>query len=113
MPSQSPSNAGSIYGHAAGFLLLGVRRRGARSGSKIVRNSVGDFVVAGVAAGFAVVESVLAEANLHLRLAQATIALALAAVLGHFALHAAVLVLGGSSHGRTVAAGRARGKCRW
>ena len=65
--------------------------------------SVCDFVVASVAAGFTIVESVLAEADLHLGLAQAAVALALAAVFRHLALHAAILSRRRSGHGRTVA----------
>jgi hypothetical protein len=73
---------------------------------------VGDFIVAGIAAGLAVKEAVLAEADLHLRLAEAAVALALAAVFGHFALHAAVLVFGcaGGGHGGKFSSGAAAGK---
>jgi hypothetical protein len=72
---------------------------------------IGNFVVAGVAAGFTVEETILAEANLHLGLAKAAVALALAAIFGHFALHAAVLVFGGRGrHGRTVPPGWFGGK---
>jgi hypothetical protein len=73
---------------------------------------VGDFVVAGFAAGQAVVEAVLAKADIELRLAEAAVSLAVAAVFAHFALGAAVL-LGGCSHGLTLTRRGEREKCRW
>jgi hypothetical protein len=80
-----------------------------RKDSKIIE-SVGDFVVAGVAAGHAVKEAILAEANVGLGLAQAAVSFAVATVFGHFALHAAILVLGGGGHGGTVTLGWLPGK---
>ena len=53
-------------------------------------------MVAGVAAGFAVHEAVLANADVQLRLAEAAELVALALSLGHFALSAAVLGRAGS-----------------
>jgi hypothetical protein len=68
-------------------------------------------VVAGVAAGFAVHEAVLANADIELRLAEAAELIALALSLGHFALSAAVLGLAGSSgHSSNVALRWRRGK---
>jgi hypothetical protein len=59
-----------------------------------------DFVVAGFAAGIAVVQAVFAEANVNLRLAGAAILLAFAAFFGHFTLHADVFFAGsGRGHG--------------
>ena len=51
---------------------------------------------AGVAAGFAVHEAVLANANFEHGLAKAAVLLALALALGHFALCAAVFAWAGS-----------------
>jgi hypothetical protein len=81
---------------------------------KSLFGSVGDFVVAGFAAGQAVKEAIPAQPNIHLRLAKAAVSLAIAAVFGSLTLHAAILVFRGSSgHGGTVAPGRVWGKCRW
>jgi hypothetical protein len=96
------------------FITRNFRRSSVKNDTAISQaGSVCDFVVASVAAGFTIVESVLAEADLHLGLAQAAVALALAAVFRHLALHAAILVFGGGGHGGTVAPGWVQGKCRW
>jgi len=57
---------------------------------------VGAFVVAGVAAGFAVQEAVLADPDIELRLAQAAVLIALALVFRHFALGATEFAVAGS-----------------
>jgi hypothetical protein len=59
--------------------------------------SVRGFVVAGVAAGFAVHEAVSADADVELRLAKTAEPFALALVFSHFALAAAVFGVPGSS----------------
>jgi hypothetical protein len=59
---------------------------------------VGSFVIAGAAAGFAIHEAVLADADIELGLAQAAELIALALRLRHFAL-AATLFTAGSSGG--------------
>jgi len=69
------------------------------------------FVAASFAAGRAIEEAILAEPDIELALAQATVLLAFAAVFGHFALHAAEFFDGGG-HGRTVAPAVAKAKCR-
>jgi hypothetical protein len=51
-----------------------------------------DFVVAGFAAGIAVVQAVFAKTDVNLRLAGAAILLAFAAFFGHFALHTDVFL---------------------
>ena len=56
------------------------------------------FVVAGGSAGFAVHQSVFADADIELRLAQDAELIALALIFHHFALAAAKF--GGSSSGR-------------
>jgi hypothetical protein len=67
-------------------------------------------VVAGVAAGFAVHEAILANADIELRLAEAAELIALALSLWHFALSAAVLGLAGSGrHSSNVALSIASG----
>jgi len=53
--------------------------------------SVGDFVVAGVAAGLAVVETVVAKTRIDLALAEAAVFFTLAALLALVALGAEVL----------------------
>ena len=61
-------------------------------------------ITARFAAGFAVIEAILTQADFHQRLTEAAILFAVAPVFRHLALHAAVLpVCGGSGHGRTVA----------
>jgi hypothetical protein len=68
------------------------------------------FVVASFAAGFAVHESVLADADVELRLAEATELIALALRLRHFALAAAALAVGGSGgHRNNLALGGGMG----
>ena len=52
------------------------------------------FVVARLAAGRTIIKAVLAEADIDLRLAEAAVLLAFAALFGHLALHAAVLDFG-------------------
>jgi len=71
-----------------------------------------DFVVAGFAAGQAIVQAILAEADVKLCLAEAAVPFALAAVFGHFALGAAML-LGGGGHGQTLARRHGAEKFRW
>jgi hypothetical protein len=71
------------------------------------------LVVAGLAAGWAVVEAVLAEADIGLPLAQATVLFAIALFFLRLALGAAEAVFGGSAHGRTLTLVGGRGKCRW
>ena len=60
--------------------------------SRLIRG----LVIAGVAAGFAVHEAVLANADFEHSLAKAAVLLALALVFGHFALCATVFGLAGS-----------------
>ena len=68
-------------------------------------------MVAGVAAGFAVHETVLANVDIELRLAEAAELIALALSFGHFALSATVLGLAGSGrHSSNVALRRRCGK---
>jgi hypothetical protein len=52
--------------------------------------SVGSLVVAGAAAGLAVHEAILADADLEYGLAEAAVLVALALVFWHFALGATV-----------------------
>jgi hypothetical protein len=67
---------------------------------------IGGFVVAGAAARFAVHEPVVADADVECGLAEATIFIALALTLGHFALCAAALGLAGSGgHKSNLSAG--------
>src|ERR1700674_115196 len=61
------------------------------------------LIVAGFAAGLAIVQAILAKADLHERFAEAAVFFAVAAVFRHLALQAAVLPRGSSGHGRTVA----------
>jgi len=64
------------------------------------------FVVAGDAAGFAVHEAVLANADLEYGLAEAAVLIALALFFRHFALSAAVFGLAGSGgHSHNLALG--------
>ncbi len=78
------------------------------------RVSVRHFVVAGFAAGLAIVEAILAEANLQLRLAGAAVLFALAAVFRAIALHAKVFGFsGGSGHIRNVSRPAECAKFRW
>jgi len=82
----------------------------AASGQDLARDSV----IAGFAAGVAIVQAILAEADLHLRLAKTTVLFTVAAFFRPLALEAAVLGLGTSGgHGQTVARPRERTKCRW
>lgn len=75
-----------------------------------LRRLIGGFVVAGVAAGFAVHEAVPANADVELRLTKAAELLALALSFGHFALAATVLGVAGScGHSSNVAPGAAGG----
>ncbi len=53
------------------------------------------LVVAGLAAGRTIEKAILAEADIDLRLAEAAVLLAFAALFAHLALHAAVLGFGG------------------
>ena len=77
------------------------------------RRLVGDCVAAGLAAGRTIVKTVAAQPNVDLPLAGAAILLAVALFFAHFALHAAILGLGGSGHGRTLARAAGQGKFRW
>ena len=68
------------------------------------RQLIRGLVVAGSAAGVAVQEAVGAEADVELRLAEAAELIALALILGFFALAAAVFgVAGSSGHRNNVA----------
>jgi hypothetical protein len=68
------------------------------------RPRLGYFVIARFAAGLAVIQAILAQADFHQRLAEAAVFFAVAAVFRHLALHAAVLpVCRRGGHGRTVA----------
>ena len=72
-----------------------------------------DAIVASFPARRAVIEPVLAEADVNLTLAQAAILVALTLVFGHLALHAAVFGLGrGGSHEQNVDLRLAGAKCR-
>ena len=67
---------------------------------------VGSFVIAGVAAGVAVHESVLADSDIEHGLAEAAVLIALALFFRHFALSAAVFGLAGSGgHSHNLALG--------
>lgn len=69
--------------------------------------SVGGFVIAGATAGFAVHESVGANADIELGLAEAAELITLALSFRHFALRATVFGLAGSGgHSNKVARGR-------
>jgi hypothetical protein len=72
---------------------------------------IGGFVVAGLAAGWTVVEAVFTKAHVNLTLAQAAVLLALAASLTHVALVAEVLGFG--SHSENVAWVEWGQKFRW
>jgi len=74
---------------------------------------LGRLVITGFTARLAIIETVLAEADIHLGLAKAAVTLALAAFLGHLALQAAVAGLSGGGHEQTVARAGAAGKFRW
>ena len=63
--------------------------------------SVGSFVVAGEAAGFAVHEAVLAEADLEYGLAETAVLIALALIFRHLALGATVFAGAGSGGHRS------------
>ena len=65
----------------------------------LVRNPV----AARLSAWRAVVKAVAAQANVNLSLAGTAILFAIALVLGHVALHTAVLVFGNGGHKRTLA----------
>jgi hypothetical protein len=67
---------------------------------------IGGFVIAGGAAGFAVHETVLANADLEYGLAEAAELIALALLFGHFTLGA--LVFGSGGHSRMLAPGGER-----
>jgi len=72
---------------------------------------VRSFVIAGGAAGFAVHQTVLANANVERGLAEAAIFVALTLGFGHFTLCAAVFSLAGSGgHRRNVSARRLDGE---
>ena len=58
---------------------------------------VGCPVIASLAAGYAIVETILAKADVNLALASAAVALANALFFGHIALHTKVLLLGSGS----------------
>jgi len=75
--------------------------------------SVADFVIAGFAAGFAVVEAILAKTNANLGLAKAAIAFTFTAVLHHLTLHAAVFGLAGNTHNATLIWGVGVEKSPW
>ena len=74
---------------------------------------VGDRVATGLPAGWAIMKTIAAQADFDLPLAGAAVFLAVALLLGHVALHAAILGLGGSGHGRTLARAGGQGKFRW
>ena len=69
----------------------------ARSGAA----SVGGFVVAGAAAGFAVHEAVFADADVELRLAEDAELIAVAVIFRHFALAATKFGVAGSGGHRS------------
>ena len=71
---------------------------------------VGNLVAACLPARRAIIKTIAAQADVHLPLAGATVLLAIALALGHFALHAVVLVFGGGGHGRTLARGLGKWK---
>ncbi len=69
------------------------------------------LVIAGGAAGFAVHEAVLTNADFEYGLAETTVLIALALVFGHFALGAAVFGVGGpGGHDSNVSAWRRAGE---
>jgi hypothetical protein len=74
---------------------------------------VGHLIVACLAAGWAIVEAIMAKPDGDLSLAQATILFAVALVFGHLALHATVFGLGSGCHERTLARLPEQGKFRW
>lgn len=76
-------------------------------GGVALRLLIGDFVVAGFATGAAIVQAVIAEADVELSLTEDAVLLALATILNLLALAAADFGLGG--HRKTVAPGRAWG----
>ena len=63
------------------------------------------LVVAGLAAGWAIIKPVLAETDVNLSLAEAAKLFAGALFFGHFALHAAIAGFGGRGHERSLARG--------
>ena len=73
---------------------------------------VDSLLIAGFAAGGAVVEAILTEADIHLSLAMRTVALAVALVFRPVTLHA---VVGGFAVGHSTSLARAEcgGKFRW
>lgn len=72
---------------------------------------VGGFVVAGLAAGFAVHQAIGADADVKCTLAEAAVFVALAGVFGLLALRAAVFrVAGSGAHKANVARGNRRGE---
>ncbi len=76
---------------------------------RLARNAV----VASLPAGRTIIETVLAEADVNLTLAQAAILFALTLLLGQLALHAAVFGLsGGGGHEQNVDLRLACAKCR-
>ena len=75
-------------------------------------NLVGGLVIAGGAAGFAVHESVFADADVELRLTEDAELIAIALVFRHFALAAAKFSVAGSGgHCINVIARRRNGEC--
>ena len=77
--------------------------------SRLIRNSI----TARLPARWAVIETVAAQTDIDLSLAGTTILFAVTFIFGQVALHAAVLGLGGSGHGRTLARVQPQGKFRW
>jgi hypothetical protein len=60
-----------------------------RAGKRVTTGkSIRDFVFAGFAAGLAIIKSVQTETDVDLRVAEAAVALAVAAVFRHLTLHA-------------------------
>jgi hypothetical protein len=73
---------------------------------------VGGFIIAGFAAGIAVHETVVANADVERGLAKAAIFVALALRFGHFALSATVFGLAGSGgHSNNANAEGRNGEC--
>jgi hypothetical protein len=62
--------------------------------------SVGNLVIAGFAAGLAIIKPVLAEPYLEHGLAEATILLTGTTIFGHLTLHAAIFVRGRRGHAK-------------
>jgi hypothetical protein len=70
------------------------------------------LVITGIATGAAVKQAIAAQPDIELRLAEAAIPVAVAAVLRGFAVQAPKFGFGGR-HGKTVARQVPGKKCRW